>query len=76
MGHSCDVCAELDVLLSFAEASRAYDYRRPEMVDEPVIDIVQGRYATAITVSFKLYSILTTISQSSVARTGHGYFCA
>jgi DNA mismatch repair protein MSH5 len=47
MGHACDVCAELDVLLSFAEASRAYDYRRPRMVEEPIIDIIAGRYATA-----------------------------
>lgn len=44
MGHACDVCAELDVLLSFAEASRAYDYCRPQMVDEPIINIVQGRH--------------------------------
>jgi DNA mismatch repair protein MSH5 len=48
MGHACDVCAELDVLLSFAEVSRAYDYRRPRMVDESVIDIIGGRYASAI----------------------------
>lgn len=44
IGHACDVMAELDVLLSFAEASRAYNYHRPQMVDELVIDIVQGRY--------------------------------
>lgn len=48
MVHACDVCAELDVLLSFAEASRAYDYRRPRMVDESIIDIVGGRYASVI----------------------------
>ncbi|KAF9242539.1 muts domain V-domain-containing protein [Melanogaster broomeanus] len=41
---ACDVCAELDCLLSFAEAARAFDYRRPEMVEEPVIDIIQGRH--------------------------------
>ncbi|KAF7977709.1 hypothetical protein HWV62_2978 [Athelia sp. TMB] len=44
MENACDVCAELDVLLSFAEASRAYDYRRPRMVEESVIDIVGGRH--------------------------------
>lgn len=44
MTNACDICAELDVLLSFAESSRAYEYRRPTIVDEPVIDIVQGRH--------------------------------
>ncbi|KIM89101.1 hypothetical protein PILCRDRAFT_211886 [Piloderma croceum F 1598] len=44
IGHACDVCAELDVLLSFAEASRGYDYRQPRMVNESVIDIVGGRH--------------------------------
>lgn len=31
IGKSCDTCAELDCLLSFAEASRAYNFRRPRM---------------------------------------------
>ncbi|KAI0917200.1 hypothetical protein AcW1_007543 [Taiwanofungus camphoratus] len=44
MGHACDVCAELDCLLSFAEAARAGDYRRPRMVEENIIDIKQGRH--------------------------------
>ncbi|KIJ17739.1 hypothetical protein PAXINDRAFT_175534 [Paxillus involutus ATCC 200175] len=44
MVNACDVCAELDCLLSFAEAARAFDYRRPEMVEQPVIDIIQGRH--------------------------------
>jgi len=44
MGNACDVCAELDCLLSFAEASRAYDYQRPYMVDDNVINITQGRH--------------------------------
>lgn len=44
MADACDICAELDVLLSFAESSRAYEYRRPIIVNEPVIDIVQGRH--------------------------------
>ncbi|KAH7885327.1 DNA mismatch repair protein MutS [Phlebopus sp. FC_14] len=44
MGDACDVCAELDCLLSFAEAARAFSYRRPQMVEEPIINIVQGRH--------------------------------
>ena len=52
MGRACDVCAELDVLLSFAEASLAYDYRRPQMVEESVIDIIGGRYVYVILKAF------------------------
>ncbi|KAJ7134704.1 DNA mismatch repair protein MutS [Mycena epipterygia] len=44
MAAACDVCAELDCLLSFAEASRAFEYRRPDMVDDNIIDIKQGRH--------------------------------
>ncbi|KDQ62441.1 hypothetical protein JAAARDRAFT_189767 [Jaapia argillacea MUCL 33604] len=44
IADACDVCAELDCLLSFAEASRAYDYVRPEMVKENIINIKQGRH--------------------------------
>ncbi|KAF9267356.1 hypothetical protein L218DRAFT_970816 [Marasmius fiardii PR-910] len=40
----CDVCAELDCLLSFADVSSAYEYRRPSMVDGNIIEIVQGRH--------------------------------
>ena len=43
MEDASSVCAELDCLLSFAEAARAFDYRRPRMVEDPVMDIVQGR---------------------------------
>lgn len=43
MVAACDISAELDVLLSFADASRAFEYRRPEMVDDNIIDIKQGR---------------------------------
>lgn len=43
IGHACDVCAELDCLLSFAVAAHSYDYRRPYMIEENVIDIKQGR---------------------------------
>lgn len=39
----CELCAELDVLLSFAEASRAYNYVRPEMILNNVINITKGR---------------------------------
>jgi DNA mismatch repair protein MSH5 len=44
MAVACDVCAELDCLLAFAEASRTYNYRRPTMVSESVIDVTQGRF--------------------------------
>jgi DNA mismatch repair protein MSH5 len=43
MRHACEVCAELDCLLAFAEASRAYNYCRPQMTVDPIIDIDQGR---------------------------------
>lgn len=45
MEDASSVCAELDCLLSFAGAARAFDYRRPRIVEDPIIDIVQGRYA-------------------------------
>ncbi|KAG1745988.1 DNA mismatch repair protein MutS [Suillus paluster] len=44
MRRICDVCAELDCLLAFAEASRAYNYCRPQMTVDPIIDIDQGRH--------------------------------
>ncbi|CAK5284093.1 unnamed protein product [Mycena citricolor] len=44
MAEACDVCAELDCLLSFAEASRTFDFRRPQMVEDNIIDIKQGRH--------------------------------
>ncbi|RDB18026.1 MutS 5 [Hypsizygus marmoreus] len=44
MNQACHVCAELDCLLSFADASRANDYRRPQMVEDNIIDIYQGRH--------------------------------
>ena len=43
MNKACDICAELDCLLSFAEASRAYDYRRPELTEENILIIKGGR---------------------------------
>lgn len=45
IGHACDVCAELDCLLSFAVAARSHGYQRPHMTEENVIDIKQGRCA-------------------------------
>ncbi|TFK52577.1 hypothetical protein OE88DRAFT_1712112 [Heliocybe sulcata] len=44
MAKACDTCAELDCLLSFAQASRAFDYRRPRMTEDNIIDIKQGRH--------------------------------
>ncbi|KAJ7761594.1 DNA mismatch repair protein MutS [Mycena maculata] len=44
MSSACDICAELDCLLSYAGAARAFEYRRPEMVDDNIIDIKQGRH--------------------------------
>ncbi|KAG6857158.1 hypothetical protein H0H87_008728 [Tephrocybe sp. NHM501043] len=43
ISQACHVCAELDCLLSFADASQAFNYRRPIMVEDNVIDIYQGR---------------------------------
>ncbi|KAJ3163330.1 MutS protein msh5 [Geranomyces variabilis] len=39
-----EVCAELDCILSLAEAARKYDYTRPEMTEESVLEIVKGRH--------------------------------
>ena len=43
MEHACDVSAELDCLISFASASRSYEYNRPHMTEDNIIDIKQGR---------------------------------
>lgn len=40
---SCDICAELDCLLAFADASRAYDYHRPDLSEDNITVIKQGR---------------------------------
>lgn len=48
IGQACQVCAELDCLLSFAEVSRMNEYRRPQMVEDNVIEILQGRYRTRV----------------------------
>ena len=44
ISEACDICAELDCLLCFAEATNQYNYRRPQMSEENVINIKQGRY--------------------------------
>ncbi|KAH9480408.1 MutS protein-like protein 5 [Psilocybe cubensis] len=44
MTKACDVCAELDCLLSFGEASRLFDYRRPEIIEDNLVEIIQGRH--------------------------------
>lgn len=54
IGAACDVCAELDCLLSFAEASQLYEYQRPQMVDLNIIEIIQGRCACNSTISTPL----------------------
>ena len=41
---ACDTNAELDCLLCFATASRTYQYVRPTMVEENVIDVKAGRH--------------------------------
>lgn len=44
ISEACDVCAELDCFLCFAEATNQYNYSRPQMSEENVINIKQGRY--------------------------------
>ncbi|KAH9002749.1 DNA mismatch repair protein MutS [Lactarius hatsudake] len=44
ISNACDICAELDCLLCFAEATNLYNYRRPRMSNENVIKIQQGRH--------------------------------
>lgn len=43
MQYACDVCAELDCLLSFAEASTSCNFIRPQMVVKNIIDIQRAR---------------------------------
>ena len=47
ISDACDICAELDCLLCFAEATSLYNYRRPRMSDQNVIKIQQGRCDTS-----------------------------
>ncbi|TCD61354.1 MutS protein msh5 [Steccherinum ochraceum] len=44
IGQTCDICAELDCLLAFAAASRIHNFIRPEMSEDTVTHIVQGRH--------------------------------
>ncbi|GJJ76106.1 DNA mismatch repair protein MSH5 [Entomortierella parvispora] len=39
-----DLCAELDVLVSFAEVARVNNYRQPTMSDQNILRIVKGRH--------------------------------
>ncbi|KAF4590716.1 MutS protein msh5 [Pleurotus pulmonarius] len=78
INHACDVCAELDCLLAFAQASIAYNYKRPYMVDENIIDISQGsinpvhgtiftRVSTRESVSKAQSSFMIDLNQVSLA---------
>lgn len=42
--HVAEICAELDVLLSFAQAANMYSWNRPTMTDSGVLDIRGGRH--------------------------------
>jgi len=42
--HTAAALAEVDVLASLAELARARNYVRPQMVDAPLLDIVDGRH--------------------------------
>ena len=44
LGAYADIIAELDVILCFADVARRYGYVRPQLVDEPMLDIKQGRH--------------------------------
>lgn len=38
------IIAQLDCLLSFAQHAQQFHYRRPQLCDEPIIDILAGRH--------------------------------
>ncbi|MBN2474445.1 MAG: DNA mismatch repair protein MutS [Pirellulales bacterium] len=44
MQSTAAVLAEIDVLVALAELARGRNYRRPEMVEQPVLRIVAGRH--------------------------------
>jgi len=44
IGRFAGIIAELDVLWCFAHVAVRYDYVRPALCDEPVLNIVQGRH--------------------------------
>ena len=58
ISEACDICAELDCLLCFAEATNQYSYRRPQMSEENVVNIKQGRYGA--------FSVIPDYYRSSV----------
>lgn len=58
MTRACDICAELDCLLSFAEASRAYEYHRPELTEENVLIVKGGRCARQSLTAFRCLNSL------------------
>lgn len=51
---SCDLCAELDCLLSFSEAATTFNFVRPRMSEENVIEIIQGRYVPCFVSQFRI----------------------
>ncbi|KLO15985.1 hypothetical protein SCHPADRAFT_238288 [Schizopora paradoxa] len=44
IAEACDACAELDCLLCFANATRMFNYCRPTMTEENILDVRQGRH--------------------------------
>jgi DNA mismatch repair protein MutS len=42
--HNAHIIAQLDCLLCFANNARTYNYHRPTLVNEPVLNIVEGRH--------------------------------
>jgi DNA mismatch repair protein MSH5 len=66
ISEACDICAELDCLLCFAEATNQYNYRRPQMSEENVINIKQGRYGT--------FSVIPQYYRNPVANSFFSFF--
>jgi DNA mismatch repair protein MutS len=44
MQQNAQVIAQLDCLLCFAHNAQKYNYHRPVLVNEPVLDIKDGRH--------------------------------
>lgn len=42
--HNAYVAAQLDCLLCFAHNAQRYNYRKPNLVEEPILDIKEGRH--------------------------------
>lgn len=65
--------AELDVLQNLAERAGALDLRRPQLTDEPIIDIVDGRHLVVESLSGKPFisnSVRMDSSQHTLIVTG------